>query len=48
LPGEDSAACEALLADLSELRFVREMADADWRLSPLSRTPPPGMLLAFG
>jgi hypothetical protein len=41
LPGDDTAAYEALLADLSEyyapgdlteLRFVREMADADWRL----------------
>jgi hypothetical protein len=41
LPGDDPAAYEALLADLSEyyapgdlteLRFVREMADADWRL----------------
>jgi hypothetical protein len=41
LPGDDPAAYQALLADLSEyyspgdlteLRFVREMADADWRL----------------
>jgi hypothetical protein len=41
LPGDDPAAYEALLADLTEyfapgdlteLRFVREMADADWRL----------------
>jgi hypothetical protein len=44
LPGDDPAAYEALLADLTEYyapqelietRFVREMTDADWRLRRL-------------
>ena len=46
LPGEDPAEYEALLADLTthftasdatELRCVREMADADWRLRRIRR-----------
>ena len=46
LPGEDPAEYEALLAELTthftavdatELRSVREMADADWRLQRIRR-----------